>query len=160
MKAGRFREDLYYRIHVVSFSMPPLRERQEDIPLLAAHFLEIYSRRESKRLKGISDKAIGLLQEHPWPGNVRELQNVIERGVVVARGDCLEAVDLPPAMRNAGPERTASGDLLTGDLSLPDVERMVVEATLRKHGSNKSQASRVLGISRKLLYSKIREYQL
>ena len=163
MKAGRFREDLFYRINVIEVTMPPLRERREDIPLLAAFFLERFVRRENKTFEGISGAALERLSAHDWPGNVRELENAIERGVVVGRGPLLEATDLPPHLRTA----TAAGDLagpvadLAGrDLPLAEVEKAVVTAAMARHEGNKSQAARALGISRKLLYSKLREYGL
>jgi two-component system NtrC family response regulator/two-component system response regulator HydG len=160
IKASRFREDLYYRVNVVNFTMPPLRERREDIPLLAASFLEKYSRREGKRISGLSEECLGQLMKHDWPGNVRELQNVIERGVVVSQGDCLEADDLPACLRGGNGRQPPAADVLEGDHRLADIERMVIEATLRRHEHNKSRTARVLGISRKLLYSKIREYDI
>ncbi len=160
VKHGRFREDLYYRINVVEVTMPPLRERREDIPLLAAFFLERFARRENKAFEGISGAALERLSAHDWPGNVRELENAIERGVVVGRGPLLEAADLPPHVCPA----VASGDqavsLAGRDLPLAEVEKAVVAAAMARHGGNKSQAARALGISRKLLYSKLREYGL
>jgi len=158
VKAGRFREDLYYRINVIEVTMPPLRERREDIPLLAAFFLERFARRENKAFEGISGAALERLSAHDWPGNVRELENAIERGVVVGRGPLLEAADLPPHLRAAAAAPGPLADLAGRDLSLAEVERAMVAAAMARHGGNKSQAARSLGISRKLLYSKLREY--
>ena len=160
IKAGRFREDLYYRINVVEVVMPPLRERREDIPLLAAFFLERFSRRENKAFAGISGAALERLGAHDWPGNVRELENAIERGVVVGRGPLLEDADLPPQVRSAAAAPGPAADLAGRDLPLAEVERAVIAAAMARHGGNKSQAARALGISRKLLYSKLREYGL
>jgi DNA-binding NtrC family response regulator len=100
--AGRFREDLFYRLNVIPVVLPPLRERREDIPLLASFFLERFARREGKSFQGISGAALERLAAHDWPGNERELENAIERGVVVALGPLLEAADLPPHLRPAG----------------------------------------------------------
>ena len=160
VKAGRFREDLYYRVNVIEVAMPPLRERREDIPLLAAFFLERFARREGKDFQGISGAALERLAAHDWPGNVRELENAVERGVVVARGPLLEAADLPPHLRPAAQAAGAVGDFAGRDLPLAEVEKAVVAAAMSRHGGNKSQAARALGISRKLLYSKLREHGL
>ena len=160
IKAGRFREDLFYRINVIAVTVPPLRERQEDIPLLAASFLERFARRESKVFEGISGAALERLSAHDWPGNVRELENAIERGVVVGRGPLLEAADLPPQLRPAVACEEPAIYLAGRDLPLAEVEKAVIAAAMTRHGGNKSQAARALGISRKLLYSKLREYGL
>jgi DNA-binding NtrC family response regulator len=160
VKAGRFREDLYYRINVVEVAMPPLRERREDIPLLAAFFLERFARREGKAFEGISSAALERLSAHEWPGNVRELENAIERGVVVGRGPLLDAADLPPQVRPGDTAAAQAIDLAGRELPLAEVEKAVIAAAMARHGGNKSQAARALGISRKLLYSKLREYGL
>ena len=140
--------------------MPPLRERREDIPLLAAFFLERFARRENKTFEGISGAALERLGAHDWPGNVRELENAIERGVVVGRGPLLEAADLPPQLRPAVVGEGPAVPLAGRDLPLAVVEKAVIAAAMSRHGGNKSQAARSLGISRKLLYSKLREYGL
>jgi DNA-binding NtrC family response regulator len=158
--AGRFREDLYYRINVVSITMPPLRDKKEDVPLLSAAFLEKFASREGKVIHGIDEGAMDLLVRYDWPGNVRQLENIIERGVVVAMGDRLSERDLPPHLQEGTRAAVAKTQVLEGDCPLADVEKVVVEATLRRHGGNKSRAAQTLGISRKLLYSKIREYDL
>jgi DNA-binding NtrC family response regulator len=158
VQAGKFREDLFYRVNVIGFTMPALRERRDDIALLSAFFLEKYAGREARPLRGISGAALERLAAHDWPGNVRELENAIERGVVVARGDQLEEGDLPPQLRRAA--APAPHELADGDRTLAEVERAVVSAAIARHGGNKSQVARVLGISRKLLYSKIREHGL
>jgi DNA-binding NtrC family response regulator len=160
VKAGRFREDLYYRINVVEVAMPPLRERREDIPLLAAFFLERFARREGKAFEGISSAALERLSAHEWPGNVRELENAIERGVVVGRGPLLDAADLPSQVRPSDASPAQAADLAGRELPLAEVEKVVIAAAMARHGGNKSQAARALGISRKLLYSKLREYGL
>jgi two-component system response regulator HydG len=160
VKTGRFREDLYYRINVIPVTMPPLRERREDIPLLAAFFLERFARREGKHFEGISGAALERLGAHGWPGNVRELENAIERGVVVGRGPLLETADLPPELRPAPEPPGPVADLAGRDLPLAEVEKAVIRAAMARHGGNKSQAARALGISRKLLYSKLREHGL
>jgi len=160
IKTGRFREDLFYRINVIEVTMPPLRARREDIPLLAAFFLERFARRESKTFEGISAAALDRLSAHDWPGNVRELENAVERGVVVGRGPLLEAADLPAQVRPAVACERSAVYLAGCDLPLAEVEKVVIAAAMARHGGNKSQAARALGISRKLLYSKLREYGL
>jgi two-component system response regulator HydG len=160
VKAGRFREDLFYRVNVMDVAMPPLRERREDIPLLAAFFLERFARREGKALRGIAGAALERLSCHDWPGNVRELENAIERGVVVAPGPFIEVADLPPHLRPAAAAAAPAADFAGRDVTLAEVEKALVAAAMERHGGNKSQAARALGISRKLLYSKLREHGL
>ncbi len=160
VRAGRFREDLFYRINVVEVTAPPLRERREDIPLLAACFLERFARREGKPVEGIAGAALERLAAHEWPGNVRELENAIERGVVVSRGPLLEVDDLPPQLRPAPAATAPAIDFAGRDVPLAEVEAAVVAAALQRHEGNKSRAARALGISRKLLYSKLREHGL
>jgi transcriptional regulator with PAS, ATPase and Fis domain len=160
VKAGRFREDLFYRVNVMDVTMPPLRGRREDVPLLAAFFLERFARREGKALRGIAAAALERLVAHDWPGNVRELENAIERGVVVARGPFLEVADLPPHLLPAGAAAVPAPDFAGRDVTLAEVEKALVAAAMERHGGNKSQAARALGISRKLLYSKLREHGL
>jgi DNA-binding NtrC family response regulator len=160
MKECRFREDLYYRVNVLSFTMPPLRDRRGDIPVLAAFFLEKFALREGRGVGAMTDEALELLVAHSWPGNVRELQNAVERAVVVCRGEAIDAADLPPQVRRgAGPDN-GNGRILDGECSLAEAERLVMEAALHKHEGNKSRAARALGISRKLLYARIKEYNL
>ena len=160
VKAGRFREDLFYRVNVMDVAMPPLRERREDIPLLAAFFLERFARREGKALRGIAGAALERLSCHDWPGNVRELENAIERGVVVAPGPFIEVADLPPHLRPPAAAAAPAADFAGRDVTLAEVEKALVAAAMERHGGNKSQAARALGISRKLLYSKLREHGL
>jgi DNA-binding NtrC family response regulator len=160
VKEGRFREDLYYRVNVLSFTMPPLRERREDIPVLASCFLEKFARRERRNVRVMTDEALELLMHHHWPGNVRELQNAIERAVVVCRGEAVGSGDLPPAVRRSGDSGSRDGEILSGECSLAEAERRVMEAALEKHGGNKSRTARALGISRKLLYARMKEYSL
>jgi two-component system, NtrC family, response regulator HydG len=148
---GIFREDLYYRLNVVTVRMPSLRERKEDIPLLAEHFLERFVRAMSRPPLIFAPEAMDLLVRHDWPGNVRELQNAVERAVVICRGGRIEPSDLPfAAAPPAGP----------GGRTLADAERGHVEAVLRETNWNISQAARALDIDRVTLYNKIRRYGL
>jgi two-component system response regulator HydG len=146
-----FREDLYYRLNVFTIRIPPLRERREDIPLLAAHFLDRFCRAMNKMPKEFSPGAMRLLSQYEWPGNVRELQNAIERAVVISKGDQIEAGDLPLS-------GTAAAE--PGARTLADAERQHIEAVLAETDWNISRASRVLDIDRVTLYNKIRRYGL
>ncbi len=152
---GRFREDLYYRLNVISMTIPPLRDRMEDIPLLAAHFIERASAKNKKTMKAISDAALDILTSWHWPGNVRELENVIERGVVLARGDIMEHTDLPPEMQTA-PTRELSITVPVG-LPLEQVERRLIRETLKMTNGNKKDAAKLLGIAVRTIYRRIAE---
>nr|WP_206529494.1 sigma-54 dependent transcriptional regulator [Brevibacillus sp. SYP-B805] len=165
VEEGRFREDLYYRLNVVAIQVPPLRERREDIPLLAAHFFEKYVKETGKRLRGIAREAEEWLCGYQWPGNVRELQNVIQRAVILAQGPYiqLEHVVQPQQRAEAGEEGQEGAPLpVTGGRKLKEllreVEREAILAALRETGGNKAQASLRLGISRKALIYKCQEY--
>jgi DNA-binding NtrC family response regulator len=154
---GTFREDLYYRLNVVNIHIPPLRERKEDIPLLAAAFLREFSQENGKSLDGIDAKARLALYNYPWPGNVRQLRNSIESAVVLAKGSTITVDDLPPNIRGE-----TAGDLLRLPVgaSLQDVEKEVIRSTLAREGGNKSRTAEILGIGRKTLHRKIEEYGL
>jgi DNA-binding NtrC family response regulator len=152
VRDGRFREDLLYRLNVVTVALPPLRERAVDIPLLAQHFLTHLAGPSSP---GFTADAIALLQEYPWPGNIRELRNVIERVVLLTRdtGQEIRAQDLPLANAGSAP-RVAVGSSIT----LADLERQHIEAVLTQTNWHQGRAAKLLGISSKTLYRKIREY--
>ena len=151
--AGRFREDLLFRINTVEIPLPPLRERREDVPALARFFLERHAQRYRKRLEGFDDDALRALLAHPWPGNVRELDHAIERAVLLARGDRLLAADL--ALRAA---EGASPDL--EELTLDEAERLLIQRALRRFGGNVSDAARALGLSRSALYRRLERHGL
>ena len=162
IKNGRFREDLYYRINVVTIYLPPLRERREDIPLLTDHFIKQFNGKLNKNLKGISSEVMEQFMVHRWPGNVRELENVIERAILLAPGDILEMADLPPELKAA---HFPSGGLTReGISSIKEASRLLekklIERALAKTGGNKSQAAKMLEISRPILISKIKQYKL
>ncbi len=154
---GTFREDLYYRLNVVNIHVPPLRERKEDIALLAAAFLKEFSQENGKPIEGIDAKARLALYNCPWPGNVRQLRNSIESAVVLCKGTTIGLEDLPPNIR--GETGGDSLRLLIG-ASLADAEKEVIRATLAREGGNKSRTAEVLGIGRKTLHRKIEEYGL
>jgi len=152
---GRFREDLYYRLNVVNIHVPPLRERRDDIPLLAMAFLQEFSQENGKRLEGFEPKARQALYAYPWPGNVRELRNCVESAVVMARGTLVGLDDLPPGVRSSGEERDIR---IPAGASFADAERILIRETLAAQGGNKSRSAEVLGIGRKTLYQKIEDY--
>jgi len=150
VRTGTFRRDLYYRLNVVSLRVPPLRERSEDVALLAVHYLEQYARRSAKPIRGISEKAIAMLQAYSWPGNVRELQNVIERAVTFTTGGLITEVDLPRDVVVNEPATEMS--------SLSDQERVQVLDAMQKHRWNRRRVAEALGISRTTLWRKLKDY--
>jgi DNA-binding NtrC family response regulator len=148
-----FREDLLYRINTVEIRLPPLREREEDIELLAAYFLRRHAARYASAVKGFAPEALRLLREHSWPGNVRELGHTVERAVLMAHGDTIGPADL--ALQTAAP--SASGFALEG-LTLEQAERVVIERALQRHDGNVVEAARALGLSRSALYRRLQHY--
>lgn len=158
IEAGRFREDLFYRLNVVNIHVPPLRERKEDIPLLCAAFIKEFARENNKAVEGIDARARAALHSHAWPGNIRELRNSIESAVVMAKGSVITADDLPPSIHR-GDEGTDNIAISMGS-TLEDAEREIIRATLAAHGGNKTRTAEVLGIGRKTLHRKVTEYGL
>jgi len=156
IRKGTFREDLYFRLNVVSVEFPPLRERRGDIPLLARHFLAHFSEETNKRVESVSAEAIDLLKEYAWPGNVRELQNVIERGVVLSAGREIGAGDLPPSIFRPRPAVEAEPSVGS---SLRDVEKHLILETLDSCDGNRTRAAEILGISSRTLRNKLKEYR-
>ena len=150
VKSGRFREDLYFRINVVTVRLPPLRERPGDIPILAAHFLAKIARREGRPQAGLSREALDGLSRHSWPGNVRELENAIERAVAVAKGDVVLRSDLPFEVQGQG--LPPSGGLIDDRPPLAELERRYIALVLAEAGGNKKKAAEKLGIDRRTLY--------
>lgn len=155
--AGTFREDLYYRLNVVNIHVPPLRERKDDIPLLAGAFLHEFALDNGKSIEGFDAKAGAALYAYAWPGNIRELRNCIESAVVMASNHFITLDDLPPGVRTSTEEsiiRVPSGS------SLADTERILIRETLATQGGNKSRTAEILGIGRKTLYQKLQDYGL
>lgn len=162
---GRFREDLYYRLNVVTLTMPPLRERGEDIPLLAQHFLEMFIKKNNKGIKGFTPQSMDRLLRYDWPGNVRELMNAVERGVVLSSSEYLDEEDLPliqkglPLGRGLPLEMEITDvDTIPSDLPLDEVEKTTILKTLESADGNKSEAARRLGITRRTLHKKLKKY--
>ncbi len=150
VKEGTFRPDLYYRLDVFGITLPPLRERKEDIPLLVNHFLQKYTRAMNKHFTGISHASLDILMNYPWPGNVRELENAIERAMVIGREPEIQVSDFPlQATSHRAPE---------GSLALDDIERGHIQHVLELCDWNQTRAAKVLGIDRVTLYNKIKKY--
>jgi two-component system response regulator AtoC len=160
VKAGRFREDLYYRLNVLALTLPPLRARREDIPLLIDHFVERYNARLGTKISGLEPAAAKLLYEYSWPGNVRELENTIERAMVLADGPVLRVADLPERIRE--PADPVAAELAKGDLSIKRTMRVIEEVLIRraleKTRGNRTRAAELLEISHRALLYKIKEY--
>ncbi len=158
MRKETFREDLYYRLNVVSIYLPALRERKKDIPLLVSHFLRKYNRVNDKNAKGISSQALKLFMDYDWPGNVRELENVIERAVVLGEGDILLPRDL--SLKTGQKSSGSRVNLSSGDISLAEAEKRLIQDTLKLTHWNQSEAAKVLGIHRNTLRRKIRRLKI
>lgn len=166
VEEGKFREDLYYRLNVIEIRLPSLKERTTDIPILCDHFIREFAERNQRKVTGISQAAVSALQAYDWPGNVRELRNTIEKMVVLARGEILEADDVPENIRNAlllkGIALSAMGGMpqtqLAEDESLRDMEKRKILDALNAAGGNKSKAAEALGISRRTLHRKLNEW--
>ncbi len=160
IESGRFREDLYYRLNVVTLNVPLLRERKEDIPLLAQHFLSTFAEKNRKQIKGFTPQAMDQLLKYDWPGNVRELMNAVERAVVLSRSEYLDEQDLPLVIKDARPdeEKSPSSYAVPADVPLEDVEKATILKTLESTDGNKSEAARRLGITRKTLHKKLKKY--
>jgi DNA-binding NtrC family response regulator len=150
--SGDFREDLLYRLNTVEIRLPPLRDRIEDIPLLAEYFLGKQAKRYGREIEGFSPTALAALREHTWPGNVRELQHSVERSVLMARGSRIEASDL-------GLRRRDDGSVLIEELTLDEAERLMIEKALERHQGNVSKAAEALGLSRSALYRRLQRHE-
>ncbi|SHO48806.1 sigma-54-dependent transcriptional regulator [Desulfopila aestuarii] len=156
VKAGNFREDLYYRLNVVMLPVPPLRERQGDIPLLVHHFVEKFAAKNRRVVTSIIPECMELLTRYPWPGNVRELENAIERGIILMRGDELTDKSLPLSVQRYKKQEAESE--VEQPASLFDLEKKLILETMEQTEGNKSEAARRLGITRKTLQNKLNKY--
>ena len=164
IKEGKFRNDLYYRLQVIPVYLPPLRERKEDIPLLANHFIAMFNKEFKKNVRSISPEVEKLLQRYSWPGNVRELKNIIERAMLLEAEEELLPEHLPPEITGSEEEILPHEGPATIDelypITLKEMERLVIEKTLNETGQNKSQAAKILGISRQTLREKVKQYRI
>jgi two-component system response regulator HydG len=156
VEAGRFREDLFYRLNVIAITAPPLRARREDIPLLVDHFLGIYCTKNARERLGVPSDVMGKLMDYPWPGNVRELENVIERAAVLCREESVALTDLPEVVARAD---AASADSLMVSIGTPlaEVEQRLIRETLKYTSGDKTLAAQLLGISTRTIYRKLDE---
>ncbi len=157
VKAGRFREDLFYRLNVVAVTLPPLRRRKSDIPALAAHFIDKYTKGYGKQIDGLAPGTLNALLSHDWPGNVRELENAIERAVVLCKSRQLTADDLPATLRGPRPAGRDSAGLIPG-ASLQEIEREAILRTLELLGGSTARAAEMLGISVRKIQYRLKEY--
>lgn len=161
---GNFREDLFYRLNVMPLDVPPLKERREDIPLLAHHFLERYAAKNRKTIKGFVPLAMDMLINYEWPGNVRELENAVERAVILATGEHITESQLPLNIMELYDDRkmqsAPESQILDGTHSLEDIEKEAILAALATSNGNKAEAARTLGVTRKTLHNKLKHYGL
>ena len=157
LKDGRFREDLYYRLNVIPFHLPPLRERKDDIPLLANYFIEKYNRIDKRAVKGLTEEVMQLLISMPWKGNVRELENIIERAILMCKGDLIDKKPLFSTEKDRPAEDTKYPFIPT--VSLKDMEKKVIFHALDQTNGNRTHAAEILGISVRTLRNKLNEYR-
>jgi DNA-binding NtrC family response regulator len=156
VKDGSFREDLFYRLNVVEIDLPPLRERAEDIPLLASHFLKRYAERIDKNVSKITSEVERAFRLYGWPGNVRELENAMERAVILCRGDAVTMADLPPAVKGSTP--TGMGGTGSLDEQVAQSERFYIGRALEAEDGDPQRAARSLAISPSTLYRKMKKH--
>jgi DNA-binding NtrC family response regulator len=160
VKAGKLREDLYYRLNVFSFRLPTLRERKEDLPLLVQAFINEFNQRNQKSIAGVDQQAMRTLEQYAWPGNVRELRNVIERATILAAGPFIEPKHLPPVLADEpAPPQQAQVALAPG-ITVEEAERRLIMMTLEHTRDNKTRAAEILGISLKTLHNKLNKLRL
>jgi transcriptional regulator with PAS, ATPase and Fis domain len=161
VREGRFREDLYYRLNVIAITLPPLRKRLEDLPLLANYFLERYNRKNNREVKEIAPEVMNIFRDYLWPGNIRELENIVERGVIFCRGDGMALTSLPPSFRQQAAsvsERVSDTASRPTQPSLLELERELISRTLQKVGGDQRQGAQILGISIEELTLKLGAY--
>tara|TARA_Y100001954_G_C15803679_1_gene601529 strand:+ start:1406 stop:2776 length:1371 start_codon:yes stop_codon:yes gene_type:complete len=162
VEKGNFREDLYYRLNVVNLWIPSLRDRGDDVPLLAAFFIKRFSEFNRKQLKGFTPMAMDVLVKYDWPGNVRELENAVERAVILTPGEYVSEKDLPPALTQHFESVCGASDSpqSLGGKSLQEIEKVAIEENLAQTGGNKSEAAKLLGVTRTTLDNKIKKYEI
>jgi len=156
IKNGSFREDLYYRLNVISIEVPPLRSRKDDLPLLVDHFINRFNEEDNKQVEGISEKALKLLSSYPWPGNVRELENLVHRAVVTCKEKTITHRDFPSYLA-LGPNALMS-DMLSEPITVAEGEKILILKSLERHGGNRTKAAEELAITTRTLRNKLHEY--
>jgi two-component system response regulator HydG len=159
VRAGRFREDLFYRLNVIPVNVPPLRDRRDDVPILVQHFLHLYADKNGKAIAGCTPAALEKMVDYPWPGNVRELENAIERAVVMTRSSLVDEDALPREIRDAAATGAGSGAGLTFAIGTPlaEIEMRVIRETLRHTRGDKRLAAKLLGIATRTIYRRLEE---
>jgi transcriptional regulator with PAS, ATPase and Fis domain len=155
----QFREDLYYRLRVIEINTPPLRDRRDDIPLLANYFIGKYTKRFNKPMEGMTTRVLGALMRHDWPGNVRELENVIQRAIILGRGKTIDMDSLAPDILQAGEMSGRAIDRMQPQ-TLEEVEVYFVRKTLRETGGDRALCAEILGIDKSTLWRKIKRYNI
>jgi len=156
VKSGKLREDLYYRLHVFSIELPPLRQRKDDLPLLIQSFMEEFNARNNKHVSAVEPAAMKVLEQYHWPGNVRELRNVVERAVILSSGEFLDMKHLPPYVTETpAPPAPVGAMSLTAGMTVEDAENRLILLTLDHSRGNKTRAAEILGISLKTLHNKL-----
>ena len=161
VKEGSFRDDLYFRLRVLEIHLPPLRERKDDLPLMAQTFVKEFATENEKTVRGIAPEAMKLMQDYNWPGNVRELRTAMEHAVVLTRGETILGRDLPVNLRSGqGESLTADGDVALGDLTVKEAEKQLIIKALKENNGNRSEAARKLGMSRRTMHRKLHVYHL
>jgi DNA-binding NtrC family response regulator len=166
VQAGKLREDLFYRLNVFAFRLPPLRERKDDLPLLVQAFISEFNAHNQRSISGVSPQVMHVFERYDWPGNVRELRNVIERATIVAQGPIVDVQDLPPLAEGtlaAAPASSPAGASragLSAGTTVEEAERKLIELTLEHTGGNKTRAADMLGISLKTLHNKLNRLNL
>lgn len=158
--AGKFRQDLFYRLNVIRIDLPPLRQRPEDIPLLVEHFIQIFSEKTKRQVKGLTKEALAALLNYPWPGNVRELEHTIERAVLLGKGDLVNATDLPPQLLADSRKEVSLEEAISKGYTLKDLEREYIKKVLETTKGNKTEAADILGVDRTTLYRKLEEARI
>jgi transcriptional regulator with PAS, ATPase and Fis domain len=156
---GRLREDLYYRLTVFTVHLPPLRDRREDIPLLAQHFIAEFNKKHNANVESLRNDALEMLMSYSWPGNVREFRNVMERALILARGEWIETIHLPVDLRHPSPESSTKIVLPLG-ITAAEAERELILKTLEKTNHNKAEAARQLGLDVKTIRNKLKSYKI
>ncbi|MCF7816641.1 MAG: sigma-54 dependent transcriptional regulator [Kiritimatiellales bacterium] len=157
VEKGEFREDLFYRLYVVVITLPPLRDRQDDVLLLLSHYLAVFNAENGKQIEGFTPAAVDVLSAYGWPGNIRELRNLVERMVVLSRGKLLDVKDIPVQVR----EQASGGEIkIDADLTVDEMEKRMIVQALEKTGGNRTKAAEKLGMSRRTLHRKLNEYGL
>jgi transcriptional regulator with PAS, ATPase and Fis domain len=160
VQKGKLREDLYYRLNVFAFRLPPLRERREDLPLLIQAFTNEFNTRNQKAIAGVDQQAMRMLEQYPWPGNVRELRNVIERATILASGPFIEPRHLPPVLADEPAPQHQPQVALAPGTTVEEAERRLIMMTLEHTRDNKTRAAEILGISLKTLHNKLNKLRL